>query len=441
MANAQTSGTSVDLPVASDATAEQISNFNLDHHLVNLLLHEPFFSHVLRNVSKTKTSTIPTAGVTVRDGTFQLFWNPSFVAKLATLEVRGLLKHECYHLIFKHCTGRKQDPHMLWNWATDLAINSLIPESELPEGGLRPGKPLDLSKIEDPKLLEKWQKVSELIESLEPCMASEKYMEILKQNKEVSDTIENGSDDGKGGDGQPGQGGTPGPADDHDGWGDLSDEDRQVADAKIRQAVGEAVRRCDRTGQWGSVSGSTREVLRSLVNNSVDWKKVLHNFCGRSQRANRSRTLKKINRKYPYIHPGTRRGHSASVVIYIDQSGSVGSDEIEMFFGALNQLGRITSFSVFNFDTTVDEKSEIRWRRGQKNPPTRTRYGGTSFHAVEKHIREKGAGFDGHIILTDGEAANPGPSVKRRCWVLLPGSRLLFDPSPGDIVVQMESIR
>jgi predicted metal-dependent peptidase len=151
--------------------------------------------------------------------------------------------------------------------------------------------------------------------------------------------------------------------------------------------------------------------------------------------------LKKINRKYPYIHPGTRRGHSASVVIYIDQSGSVGSDEIEMFFGALNQLGRITSFSVFNFDTTVDEKSEIRWRRGQKNPPTRTRYGGTSFHAVEKHIREKGAGFDGHIILTDGEAANPGPSVKRRCWVLLPGSRLLFDPSPGDIVVQMESIR
>jgi len=209
----------------------------------------------------------------------------------------------------------------------------------------------------------------------------------------------------------------------------------------VKQALSQAVKRCDRTGQWGSVSSETRETLRRIVNDAVDWKKVLHNFCGNSQRANRAKTHKKVNRKYPYIHPGSRRGHSASVAIYIDQSGSVGNDEIELLFGALNKLGRITQFTLFPFDYTVDHDNAIKWRRGQTVPPKRTRSGGTSFHAVEAHMRDKGAEFDGHIILTDGEASDPGPSRKRRCWVILPGCELYFTPHSNDIVVKMDRVQ
>jgi len=432
----QDKGTSVDLPVGQLASEEDAARFNIEPHLVNLMLHEPFYSHILRRVEKVRSSALPTAGVTVRDGEFTMLYNPRFLAALVSLQVRGLLKHECLHLVFKHCTGRKQDPHILWNWATDLAINSLIPEQELPEGGLRPGQALDLSKIEDPAQLEKWKKVSDLIESFPIGLAAEKYMALLRQDPDVRRTIEEQGDPS----GEGGQGGSPGPTDDHGGWGELSDEEQQIAEGKIRQAVNEAVKKCDRTGQWGSISGAARESLRALCNNSVNWKKVLHNFCGRSQRANRSRTLKKINRKYPYIHAGTRRGHSASVVVYIDQSGSVGSDEISMFFGALNQLGRITSFSVFFFDTAVDTKNKIKWRRGQKVDARRTRSGGTCFSAVEKHLKKDGAEFDGHIILTDGQASDPGPSRKRRCWVLLPGCELYFKPHPNDVVVKMDNL-
>jgi hypothetical protein len=46
--------------------------------------------------------------------------------------------------------------------------------------------------------------------------------------------------------------------------------------------------------------------------------------------------------------------------------------------------------------------------------------------------------FDGIIICTDGEAEDPGPSPIRRAWVLVPGTKLLFPPSSGDIVVQMD---
>lgn len=403
------------------------ANFDLGKHLVRLLLHEPFFSTLMRNVTKKKSEQVPTAGVAIRDSEFILLWNPMFLASLKTRQVRGLLKHESYHLIFNHCSSRKQEPHKLWNIATDLAINSLIAEDELPEGGLYPGKPLDLSKCIDPAAREKWQKVSDLIESFPPKEASEWYMIKLKEDEEVSETLCDGD-----GEGEPYWG------DSHDGWGDLTDEERQVAEAQIKQALSEAVKKCDRTGQWGTVSGDMRETLRAMVNDSIDWKRVVQSFCGNSQRANKARTHKRVNRKYPYIHPGVKRGHSATVAVYMDQSGSVGNDDVELFFGCLNQLARLTKFILYPFDWTVDSENSLEWRRGQKLPPLRTKHGGTSFDAVETHVRDNPGKWDAHIVLTDGGASDPGPSLQRRCWVLLPGCSLPFTPHSNDIVVTMD---
>ena len=411
----------------TEALRKLAQEFKLSNYLVKMLLKEPFFATVLRDMCKTRTEGISTAGVTVRNGELNLFWNPLFFAGLPSSHVTGVLKHECWHLVFKHCTSRRQDQHFLWNIATDLAINSLLPSREMPDCGLLPGRALDLSHIQDPVSLEKWTKVSELIASFPKNKASEWYMEMIKQDKEVSKIIQEG--DGQG----------VGSLDDHDGWGDMSDEDRQVAEGKLRKILKDAVRKSDRTGQWGSITGSQREMLRKLVNNSVDWKKVLHSFCGRSQRAERYSTHRRINRKYPYIHPGSKRRRNATVAIYMDQSGSVSDSDVELFFGALNMLGKITNFILYPFDWEVDDKNVVKWKRGQTSPPVRTSCGGTSFHAVEAHVKKHISEFDGHIILTDGGASDPGRSKQRRCWVLLPGCDLPFKPHRGDIVVRMDS--
>ena len=408
------------------SSVEEGNKFNLDNHLVKLLLHEPFFSEILRRVTKVRTDNIPTAGVTVKDLDITMLWNPRFLAALSTRHVIGVMKHECYHLIFDHCVTRKQEPHMIWNWATDLAINSILDEDELPEFGLRPGKPLDLSHIEDKEKAKKWQKVSELIESLPPKMASEWYMKKLMSDKDISNTIEN----------EPGDG--IGVTDDHEGWGDMTEEEKEIVKGKVRQSLRDAVKKADRSGQWGSVSSDVREKLRKIASDTIDWKKVLQSFVGRSQRMNKSRTHKKINRKYPYIHPGTRRSHSSNLAIYFDQSGSVSNEDCEIFFGALSELSKLTTFHVFPFDTSVDEENGFTWRRGQKIDPQRTSCGGTSFSVVQNHFNENLDEYDGYICLTDGEASDPGPSRKRRCWVLLPGHRLYFDPHPNDIVVNMQ---
>lgn len=416
--------------IYDEVTDEDAANYDIDPVMVKFLMNEPFFSSIIRSLGKYRTNAIPTAGVGVKDGTASLYWNPKFVASLGAKKVFGLLKHECYHLIFNHCTSRKQDPQMMWNIAADLAINSLIDESELPEGGFVPGKPFDLTKIKDPEKLKKWSEFSRLIESFPKGQASEWYMAQLKQDENAQECCED----------MQGDAGIQIGFDDHGDWAEgLSDEQRQIIEGKIKEAVSQAVKKADSSNAWGNVSSDTRELLRKMFNKSVDWKKVLHSFCGRRQRANKSSTHRRLNRKYPYIHPGKHRSHTSNLVVYIDQSGSVSSEEIERFFGALEALAKRVTFTIYNFDSSVDEKSKFVWRKGKKNvKPNRTRSGGTCFDRVEDHYRGVATEYDGYLLLTDGMAAKPKPCISQRCWVILPGYDLYFQPDKRDTIVNMK---
>ena len=240
-----------------------------------------------------------------------------------------------------------------------------------------------------------------------------------------------GEDDGEGG-------GMPGQMDQHGGWDSMTDEERQIAEHKVKEALRKAVSKCDRNGQWGTIPASTREELRRLASDVVDWKKVLQNFVGSRQRMNKAHTMRRINRKYPYIHPGVQRSHTAHIGVFVDMSGSVGDDDLERVYAVLGSLAKKVTFTFAPFDYTVDEDNIFEWKKGQKKPPVRFRSGGTSFIAVNEYVKKHRNLFDGIIICTDGEAEDPGPSPVRRCWVLVPGTKLLFNPHPGDIVVKMD---
>ena len=93
-------GTNVDIAPVKEVTDAEAAKFKLDPHLIKLMWDEPFFSKVLRPITKVKTSAIPTAGVLAKDGDIKMWWNPKFVAALNSKEIKGLLKHECFHLVF-----------------------------------------------------------------------------------------------------------------------------------------------------------------------------------------------------------------------------------------------------------------------------------------------------------------------------------------------------
>ena len=103
-------------------------SFDLKLHAYRLLMDEPFFAALSRKIEKRACNAIPTAGVRVDPDTaqFEMIYNPEFFASLPEEHVRGVLKHEFYHLIFDHVTSRKPEGvnPKAWNIAADLAINS-----------------------------------------------------------------------------------------------------------------------------------------------------------------------------------------------------------------------------------------------------------------------------------------------------------------------------
>ncbi len=436
---AKDTGTSTDLAPVKEATDEEAAAFRLDPHLISLMWDEPFFSKILRTVTKVKTDAIPTAGVLAREGDVKMWWNPKFLATLTSAQVKGLLKHECYHLIFEHTTTRKHDPHIVWNYATDLAINSMIPEEELPEGGLIPGKAFDDL---EPEAIEKmgeerygkYLALSALIESFPKGESSEWYFARLMENEDAKEALTGG------GEGEEGEG-MPGGFDDHGNWDDLSDEDRELIKGKVKEAIKNAVKDCDNSGQWGSVSQEHRGKIREMITNEIPWQSVLKQFCGMSRRADRTSNIRRLNRKYAGIHPGAYRSYTSSIAVYVDQSGSVGDEDLALLFGELKSLAKRTEFTLFNFDTEVDEKSERVWRGNRSPGVSRTRYGGTDFTAPTKHANANSGRFDGYLILTDGEAPDPGPSRLKRGWVITPGRRMYFDVSKRDFVIQMKEAK
>ena len=292
--------------------------FDLNKHVARLLMDEPFFAALSRKIEKKATGEIPTAGVRINpdSATLEMVYNPEFFEGLTDAHRSGVLKHEFYHLVFEHVTGRLPEEGMtkLWNIATDLSINTHL-QGELPEMCCMPG----VGPFED----------------MPHGQAAEWYFKKLQKNQDAQDKEQDGS--GESGDEEgDGEGqGTGEQFDSHEGWGEVDENVKQMARERIKDSIRKAAEEASKSRNWGSVSSDCRREIMKKLETHVDWKKVLRYFVKTSQRANKASTMKRINRRYPYIHPGRKTARTASIAISIDQSGSV-SDE--MLHSTLNSI-------------------------------------------------------------------------------------------------------
>ncbi len=393
--------------------------FNLNMHTHRLLNDEPFFAALSRRIDKRASTSVPTAGVRVTDdGRYEMVYNPDFMERMieecgkvranrdnAFRWVRGILMHEFYHLIYGHVTTRLPEEGMskLWNIATDLAINTHIPD-ELPPLACVPG----VGPFEE----------------LEAGLSADVYFKLLKKDQEEKDESNDdsegssGDNEGEDGEGSSSSMGDADPMDDHSGWGEAEGEDaatnQQIAEERLKDMVKKAVEEANNRG-WGSVSGEMRKEIMESIATKVDWKKVLRSFVKASQKAARRSTVKRINKRFPYIHAGKRSNRVARVAISIDQSGSVSDSMLAAFFAELESLAKYAEFVVVPFDTVVNEDLVYTWKKGEKKKWERVMCGGTCFNAPSQYVNENK--FDGHIVLTDMCAEKPIPSKCRRMWM------------------------
>ena len=423
-----------DFPEMDEAELRsKAAQFDIDANLVALMFQEPFYADILRSLHKESTEKISTAGVLAKDGVLNMWYNPLFLGAYDGVKVKGVMKHEALHLVLEHTTTRRYQPHEIWNWATDLAINSTLSEDEMPPCGLRPGKALRAPK-EWPaettqEQIERFERISKLIESFPLNLASEDYFGRLMENEDVQQQLKENTTyvigDSNG-------------MDDHEGWDEMSDEEREYVAGKARQAVKEAMERADSKNSWGSVPAHMREEIRRKVRGEIDWKAVLRNFVGATQRADRSTSVLRVNKKYPGIHAGSTRDYRPTIASFIDQSGSVDDGSLELLFGELQSLTSRADFVLYHFDTEVDKDSRTKWNKGRIQKAHRTRCGGTDFNAPTQWVNDGKEKCEALIILTDGCAPKPVHSRVRRCWVITPGSKLEFQPDPRDVVVHLK---
>jgi predicted metal-dependent peptidase len=374
-------------------------SYDLQMRVYRLLDSEPFFAALSRTIEKRASTSIPTAGVRVNPDTaqFEMLYNPDFFDSLPEEQVLGVLKHEMYHLIFEHVTSRKPEGinHMKWNVAADLAINSHL-QGELPDNCCMPG----VGPFEDLPLYQ----------------TAEWYLANLPQNEEQDGG--KGEGNGESGEGEPGDGNF----DDHSGWdadGDSPEQQaaNQMAKERLKQNMKKAAQAASTASKgWGSISAGMREEIISRMETKVDWRNVLRYFIKTSQRASRSSSVKRINKRYAYIHPGKKVKRQAKIAIAVDQSGSVSDEMLVAFFSELEKLAKLATFTVIPFDTQVDESLVYEWKKGTSHSAERVMCGGTCFDAPTKYVNDSGD-FDGVIILTDMEAPKPKRCKAQRMWM------------------------
>jgi predicted metal-dependent peptidase len=362
------------------------TSYDLNRDLYFLLKDEPFFATFSRNINKTSSTAIPTAGVRINKETqqFEMIYNPSFFGKLEDKERIDVLKHEFYHVIFEHVTGRLPPEGMtkMWNIATDLAINSHLPN--IPKMACIPG----VGKFAD----------------YSPRLSSEQYFDLLKEDPEMNKEPQ----EGEGGEGN---------FDDHEGWSDeaIDNTMREIAKEHLKEALGKAAKEGN-AKNWGSVPADIRKQIMDKLEATVDWRNMLRYFIKTSQRADKNSTVRKVNKRFPRIHAGKKVNRVAKIAISIDQSGSVSDEMLALFFTELNELASLATFTVIPFDTRVDQKLVYVWKKGKSHVWERVMCGGTDFNAPTKYVNEEGD-WDGHIILTDMCAPKPVSSRPSRMWL------------------------
>jgi predicted metal-dependent peptidase len=434
---------SVDMDIDEEDLDEPVNvppSANIDHLnsvFLKLFRNEPFLGAISMAITKVGDTKQPTAYIGVRpNGKTQevvMGFNPKFMDEQTEEKQLGVIKHELLHMIFQHIFTRsvgEKSYQLLWNWATDLAINSIIGKENLPEMCLLPGHtPVDPKtgkKVEGP--------YAEYIQNAPLMMASDYYFEGLRKIQEEQGDSDCDIAIGSG----------IGTMDGHDHWKDLpSDVQEQIRD-KMREMVGKAAEKAQIDNSWGSVPHEIQDVIRKMLSREVDWRSVLRNFIGRTRTLQRTSTVRKVNKKTPYVQPGVRRPTIANFACFVDQSGSVGDNDLSLLFGELESLSSLTTLDVYHFDTEIDLKSHTVWKKGSPTPkPHRTRCGGTDFSAVSNFLnsKENRGKYSGAVILTDGYADTMPMVIGTKILWLITETGTMSAPRPGDLAVQLKKER
>ena len=193
---------------------------------------------------------------------------------------------------------------------------------------------------------------------------------------------------------------------------ELWDEDEEMTDKVNLQ-----IQKAQKSNQWGSVSGSFQETITASLKIPMDYRRILSQFRASIISQRRKLTRMKPNRRYGFEFMGSQFEPKTHLLVAVDVSGSIGSDDLVHFFSIINRFFTygVEAVQVIAFDTQI--KQEFELKKATRNIQITGR-GGTDFQCAIDYY-EQHPEYQGLIIFTDGYACVPKIRLRKQIlWIL-----------------------
>lgn len=312
----------------------------------------------------------------LRSGKRRLEYNPSILEKMSDAALEEAVKLEAVRLLLKHPYERFPDGCCMV--AAALGSNVTVSDNYV-FGHIKVHSPADFSL--DKGMFYEWyaMKIQELLPPAD-----------LSDGAEVDDSkaSDEHPDKGTGAEGQSAKA--------LQELAELWGEDEMMV-CQINNVI-------ESTKDWGTMPGTLQQVLKASLKAKIDWRKVLSGFRASILSSERKLTRMRPNRRTGFANMGSIRRFNTRLLVAVDVSGSVSDKSVSDFYGVVNSAFRygFESVDVLQFDHGV--QSVVSLTKAVKDFAVCGR-GGTSFQEPVDFAHMNG--YEGLVILTDGEASPP----------------------------------
>jgi predicted metal-dependent peptidase len=386
-------------------------NIDLSKIAKKLMLDEPFYGLFLLTLNKRENTNIPTACVSLQGINQSLEINPEYWNSLPELQRVGLLKHELLHIMFHHFlldTTMYPDAK-LRNIAADIEINQFIDEQN------KSKEWLGLTSVPNLVLPEK--------------AGTRVYYDMIKDKASTCPQVQNWLN-GLGDDSDEF-------ADGHGMWGDpnMDEATKKLIGKQLEHQVKEIAEHLDKKGSnfRGTLPGTLVEWIDSLFELPVpvtDWKSYFKRFISSSDKVVTKKSRNKYNKRFPG-NPALKIKHKKNILVAIDTSGSVSSDNLVEFLGQLLHIHKTGhEVTVMECDAKI---TNIFKYKGDKEIAITGR-GGTDFQPAIDYFNQHIQTYNTLVFFTDGYAPAPTPPKRPMLWVMTKDGETKTTKFPGKVV-------
>jgi predicted metal-dependent peptidase len=353
----------------------------IKQNILKIGYNYPFFSYISLYVKFKEDNTCPTIGIN-RNGVCS--YNKEFLESLSNKELRGVILHELLHIIYMHTfVDINTYDKTICNIAMDIKVNQAIvtlkdDNYELPKGGVIPYSNyihLNNSITINDLNIKNWLQI---------------YNEIINLTQKTKRELNKYNN-----------------LDDHNKFMDTEKNEKIQGDTKDISKVWKEkiIQATEYQKSKGDIPGFLEEIINTLTISKLDWREVLNNKIQGYNISDYSYNRKHKNSTATNIYLPITIKESVKVRIFIDCSGSVTNEMLNIFLteirGIFNEF-KHCKIKISLFDTKIQSTYNLDDEISSFNIKGR---GGTDFSCCFEC--EDIEVYDLLIIFSDGECAYP----------------------------------